>query len=376
MLWRDVGGALGATAVFVLLVWLLLRLEALADRRLLDSKQLLKAGSVGVLVRRALGRVVDVVVWATVLLAGYLWLVFVLTRFGFTRELGETLGEQLSGATRRVLVGMLSALPGLAMVAVIVVLTRFLTRMVAAFLDAVERGRFQVRGLYPETLQATRRVSVIALWLFAGVVAWPYIPGSGTEAFKGLSVLVGVMLSLGATGVVNQILSGLVLVYARSLAPGDWVRVGEVEGQVQELGVLSVKLLTPNGREVTVPNAVVVASAIYNFDRGVEGKGTSVSALVTLSYDVPWQRAHELLLAAAKRVSGLTPHAFVRQRMFQDFAVEYELVAHVTPRGPVADTRSRLHGAVQDIFREAGISMVTSHQHQVQQVPAERQGTV
>ncbi len=359
--WRDVGLSLLATAFFALLVWLVTRVGNAVNQRLAAFAKLDRAGGVGLLARRALARITSLFVWATVALAAYVWLAFVLSRFAVTHEAGATLGQSLFHGARQVVFAIGDAIPGLVMVAVIVVVTRFLSRLVAAFLDAVQRGRFKVEGLYPETVPATRRVSVVALWLGAAVIAWPYIPGSGTDAFKGLSVLVGLMLSLGGTGVINQLLSGLVIVYSRSLSEGDWVHIGDIEGKVREIGVLSVKVLTPNNREVTVPNAVVVASAIHNYDRGVDGDGTAISTTVTLGYELPWQRAHELLLSASRRVPALSPDSFVRQRAFADFAVEYELVAHVLEGKPVAEARTQLHAAMQDTFREANVQLMTPH---------------
>lgn len=360
VLWQDLGAALVATLVFGLLVWLLTVLGGIVGRQLTTSSRLREAGTIGTLLRRSAMRLLSALLWALGGLVAYLWLVFVLTRFGPTRTWGETLGAQLLGFARHALLAVVAALPGLAAVAGVVVVTRFLTRMVRALVDAVEAGRLRVPGLYPETMEATRRVAISVLWLSALVIAWPYIPGSGTDAFKGLSVLVGLMLSLGSTGVVNQLLSGLVVVYTRALSPGDWVRVGDVEGEVKALGVLSVKILTANNREVTVPNAVVTGSAIHNFTRAKAGN-TAVSVAVTLGYDLDWRRVHELLRQSSARVPELAADALIRQRSLQDFAVEYELTAHVLRGKSVPDVASALHGAVQDAFKEANVELLTPH---------------
>ena len=273
------------------------------------------------------------------------------------KALGSNLWALVIRAGRRVA----SALPGLAMVALTVVVARFAVKLLGVFFAAVEGGRVSVTGLYPETLKATRRLATVGVWLFAAVLSWPYIPGSDTEAFKGMSVILGLMLTVGSTGVVNQALSGFVLVYTRALSPGDWVKVGEIEGRVRELGVLSVKVLTPNNREVTISNAVLVGNAIVNFDRGVDGDGTVVSIVATLGYDLDWKQINALLLRASSLVKGVrrSPIPFVRQASLQNFAVEYELVVHLDEGAPVDATRSMLYAAVQDVFREAKVEILT-----------------
>jgi hypothetical protein len=225
VLWRDAAEAAGATLIFALLVWLLSVLGGAVGRQLTTSARLREAGSIGTLLRRSAMRVLSAALWAIGGLVAYLWVAFVLTRFGPTRLWGETLGGQLLGVVKQWVLAFVAALPGLVAVAAVVVVTRFLTRMVHALADAIASGRFRITGLYPETLEATRRVVNSVLWLAALVIAWPYIPGSGTDAFKGLSVLVGVMLSLGSTGVVNQLLSGLVVVYTRTQSPAESARV-------------------------------------------------------------------------------------------------------------------------------------------------------
>lgn len=345
--------------LFVLGLWFLTRAWALLSRRLVAVNVDVKRIAIAPLIRNALRRLLFALLWAMALLLAYLWLTFVLTRFSMTRGWGEALGSNLLSLVLRAGRSVASALPGLAMVAVVIVTTRFVTRVLEAVFEAIERGRLTVSGLYPETLKATRRLVIVGAWLFAAIISWPYIPGSDTEAFKGMSVLLGLMLTVGSSGVVNQALSGFVLVYTRALSRGDWVKVGEVEGRVRELGVLSVKLLTPNNREVTIPNAVLVANPIVNFDRG--GDGSSLSVAVTLAYEVKWEVAHELLLQCAKQVRAVRekPRPFVRQSALLNYAVEYELVVQLGEHADVDGTRSELLAKAQDVFREAHVELMT-----------------
>lgn len=358
---KSVGLALLGTLLFALGLLFLTRAWELLSRRLVAVNVDLKRIAIGPLIRNALRRILFALLWALALLLAYLWLTFVLTRFSVTRAWGEALGANLLSLVLRAGRSFAGALPGLAMVAVVIVAMQFVTRVFEAVFDAVERGRLTVRGLYPETLKATRRLVIVGAWVFAAIISWPYIPGSDTEAFKGMSVLLGLMLTVGSSGVVNQALSGFVLVYTRALSPGDWVKIGDVEGRVRELGVLSVKVLTPNNREVTIPNAVLVGNPIVNFDRGVDGDGSSLSILVTLAYEVKWELAHELLLRCAKEVKAVreSPKPFVRQSALLNYAVEYELVVHLGEHADVDGTRSELHAKAQDVFRDARVELMT-----------------
>ena len=137
------------------------------------------------------------------------------------------------------------------------------------------------------------------MWLFALALAYPYLPGSDTDAFKGVSVFVGLIISLGSSGIVTQMMSGLTLTYSRALRVGDFVRIGDVEGTVTYLGSLSAKIKTLRNEEVTIPNAVVVANQIINYSRLAGSEGVYVGTSVTIGYDVPWRQVQALLLQAA-----------------------------------------------------------------------------
>jgi small-conductance mechanosensitive channel len=194
-------------------------------------------------------------------------------------------------------------------------------------------------------------------------VAYPYIPGSNTEAFKGVSVFAGLMITLGSAGLVNQVMSGLVAVYARALRPGDLVQAGSTVGIVSEVGLLSTKLITLKREEVTIPNAVLVGSSVTNYSKLAEPDGAVVSTKVTIGYDAPWRRVHELLTEAARRTPGVRarPEPIVLQTALSDFYVEYELRAHVERVEQRLRVLSALHGEIQDRFQEAGLQIMSPH---------------
>src|SRR6185503_12050109 len=187
-----------------------------------------------------------------------------------------------------------AAMPNLFIVLVIALITRFLVKLATLFFAGIEEGRFTPGWMHPDTAAPTRRIVVALLWAGALVVVYPYMPGSQSEAFKGVSVFVGLIISLGSTGVMNQILSGLMVTYSRALKVGDFVKVANIEGTVTELGALATRVTTPRNEEITIPNALVLSDATTNYSRNSE-KGVMVSTGVTIGYDTPWRQVHALL---------------------------------------------------------------------------------
>jgi small-conductance mechanosensitive channel len=195
------------------------------------------------------------------------------------------------------------------------------------------------------------------------VVAYPYIPGSDTAAFKGLSVLIGLMITLGSTGLINQIISGLFVVYSKSVKTGDYVRIGDVEGEVLNVGSLATKLRTPRQEEITLPHSVLVGTATTNYSRLAGKDGMVVTASVTIGYDVSWRQVHALLLLGASRTPGIRqePPPRVLQRELSDFYVQYHLLAHLEEGESRAVVLSELHAQIQDAFNEHGTQIMSPH---------------
>ena len=308
-------------------------------------------------------RLVDIVAWAAGLFAAYLWLAFVLTRFAYSRPWGEALGGYLRTTVGSLAVSALSAVPGIFTVVIILIVARWLGRVVSTFFDAVERGQVEVPWPHPETANATKRIVIVLLWLFAIVVAYPYVPGSGSDVFKGVSVFAGLVLSLGSSGIVNQAMSGLVLMYSRAFKPGEYIRVGEIEGTVVTLGMLSTKILTTKREEITLPNAVVVSASVKNYSRTAAAPGLLAYTSVTIGYDTPWRQVEALLLLAASRTAGVRrdPGPFVLKSALSDFYVEYQLNAVVDRPEERIRVLDRLHANILDAFNEYGVQIMSPH---------------
>ena len=358
--------AIGATIAYVLCLWGVIRFDArvasAASRAAERHLRALPGGEVMVQARAPLlvQRLLTLAGVALALLFTYAWLAIVLRRFPYTRPWGETLRSSLYAAVVAAGAGLIDHLPNLVTLLAIVLLTRFASRLVSFAFRLVEEGRVSLPGVYPETAQPTRRIAVALLWIFALVLSYEFLPGAQSDAFKGVSVFVGLIISLGSTGIMNQVMSGLMVTYSRAVRVGDFVRIGDVEGTVTQLGTLSTKLRTPRNEEVTLPNALVVTHAATNFSRHADD-GVMAPASVSIGYDVPWRQVHALLVMAAERTPGVRPRPapVVLQTALGDFAVEYKVLVCVDQPHRRVLTLDALHANIQDVFNEYGVQIMT-----------------
>lgn len=295
------------------------------------------------------------------LFASYLWITAVLRQFPYTAPWGDVLGDQVAALGSRFLASILSSIPNLLIVVFIFFLTRGTSRIVDQILRSFEGETEAQKAFGKDTARATRRIASVLIWIFGLVIAYPYIPGSDSDAFKGVGVLLGLMISLGSTGLVNQLVSGFVVLYSGAVRTGEYARVGDVEGVVTDIGLLSTKVRTARNEYVTVPNAVLISKDTLNYSRITDENRTALSTSVTIGYDTPWRQVHELLLHAAARTPGVRdqPKPYVVQTALSDFYAEYELrfvPAKIENKGAIL---SEIHQKIQDAFAEAGVQIMS-----------------
>jgi small-conductance mechanosensitive channel len=301
--------------------------------------------------------------WVLTLVAFYLWVTLSLRRFPYTEPWGYQAGTYVIDLLAQMGVAVVRALPGILAVGVIFTVTRWLVRSGRALFEQIANGKIRVYWMDPDVARATQRIFAAIAWIFAVVVAYPYIPGSQTDAFKGISVFVGLVVSLGSTGIINQIMSGLFVVYSKALKTGEWVKVNDTEGEVLEVGLLAAKVRTIEGQEVTIPNSVLVGTSTVNFTRLGHPDGMIVSPSVTIGYDAPWRQVHALLLRAADRTPNVRkrPAPYVLQRQLSDFYVEYTLIARLEDEKQRIESLSDLYSQIQDAFNEFGVQIMSPH---------------
>lgn len=369
--------ALGYSSAATLLLYLLVRgidyvrgkllasLTRLMDRharalkvsgkQLLDTHQLYAVVSV----------LINLLRWSLLLLLCYEWLGFVLSQFPYTRPWGDELNTYLLVGGIELSRSVINAVPGLGVALAIFFIARGAAGFSRRLLQRLASPGPADSWLTPETLGPTTRLVSLAIWLFALAMAYPYLPGSGTEAFKGLSVLIGLMVSLGASSVVGQAASGLILTYTHTLRPGEYIRVGEHEGTVTDLGMFTTRLRTGLGEVLTIPNSMITGTVTKNYSRTVSGPGYVVDTTVTIGYDTPWRQVEAMLIEAAGRTPGIlaSPPPRVFQTALSDFYPAYRLVAQAVPSEPLsrAELMTRLLANIQDVFNEYGVQIMSPH---------------
>jgi small-conductance mechanosensitive channel len=371
-LWRAVAASSLATLALMLFMLVVLRARTWLERRFMavlqGSTKRMPVGKRLLYIERLLWVVHWVLQTAAaclVFLGLYRWLSFVLNRFPYTRPWGEELDGFLLGAAAKLGGGVVGALPDLAVALFIFLLARGVVVVVRPLFDGIEANRLESRWLDADTAKPTRRLFSLAVWLCAIVMAYPYLPGSSSEAFKGVSVLVGLMVTLGGSSLFGQAASGLILLYSRTLRLGEFVRVGEHEGTVTELGVFTTRIATGRGEDVSLPNAFVLTTVTKNYSRPTRGDGFMLRTKVTIGYDTPWRQVEAMLVEAAHATEGVTnqPPARVYQTGLSDFYVEYELVAHATQTLPDARAHvlAALNANVIDTFNRYGVQIMSPH---------------
>lgn len=360
-------------SALALLLWLLSktshRLQDFITRRLEARIDQLLPNGVGAhfgdLLLTTAARAAVLLVWLLGLVAVFVAIAQVLSRFALTRVLGEQMGDSLLASLMVAVHAVATALPGLFVAVVIFLLARLSTQLSRALFARIAAGRLRWGALDAHTAPVTGQLVSAAIWLFALAMAYPYLPGSQTEAFKGLSVLLGLMVSIGASGLVGQVASGLILVFTRALRVGEYVRINEHEGTVLQLGLLVTRLRTGLGEEISLPNSLVNSQVTRNYSRDA-GKGRClIDTTITIGYDAPWRQVHTLLQSAAASVPSICsqPEPYVVQTALNDFYVSYRLVAQIEVRvsQPRARVMSELHAAIQDAFNRAGVQIMSPH---------------
>lgn len=370
---RALGVVGAATAVLGLLLWGCLKLRrALSERllRLAETRGHRIALAGEALIRRE--RLIDLVRWLVRLVFGCVallllnqWLSLSLAQFPYTRPWGERLNQFLIDLLLGMLGRIAQAIPNLLLAFIIFMIARWVVRFISAVFGRVERREIAISWLDPDTVGPTRRLAAATVWIFALAMAYPYLPGAQTEAFKGLSVLIGLMVSLGASSLVGQGASGLILIYTHTMKTGEYVKIGEIEGTVVAIGMFATRIRTGLGEEVTLSNSQILASVTKNYSRTVQGAGYIVDTSVTIGYDTPWRQVEAMLTEAARATQGVLaePAPRVFQTALSDFYVEYRLVCQAIPAEPRprAEVLAALHASIQDEFNRHAVQIMSPH---------------
>ncbi|MDJ0599173.1 MAG: mechanosensitive ion channel family protein [Crocosphaera sp.] len=295
----------------------------------------------------------------------YIFVPIVLGFFPQTRKIANLLFDYLILAINTVFSGLMGYLPNIFVVGVIIYLTYYILRFLKFIFNEIETGTLQFSGFYPEWAQPTYRLLSWLTIMLAAVFAFPYLPGFNSPAFKGVSAFAALLFTLGSTGVVSNTVSGLVLIYTRAFQLSDRVKIGDAIGDVLEKNLLVTRIRTVKNVVITIPNSVIINSNVVNYSalkRDLQ-RPLILHTTITLGYDIPWRKVHEVLIAAAQSTNYIlkTPLPFVLQTGLNDFYVSYEINAYTNESTKMAEIYSHLHQNIQDKCNEADIEILSPH---------------
>jgi len=292
----------------------------------------------------------------------YIFIPVVFSYFSFTKTWADTLFGWVLSPLKSVVSTFVSYIPSLIFIAVIILINRYVIRLSRLFFDEVEKGNIDLPGFYPEWADPTHKIVRFMIIIFTLVVVYPYLPGSDSEAFKGISIFLGVLFSLGSTSVIANMVAGIILTYMYAFKTGDRVKIGDTSGEVIEKTLLVTRIKTVKNIVVTIPNSSVLSGHIINYSLLASEKGLILHTSVTIGYDVPWRDVHNALLESASRCGDdikKEPPPFVLQTALNDYYVAYELNVYTDRADKMAAIYSEIHGNIQDVFNEKGIEILS-----------------
>jgi small-conductance mechanosensitive channel len=310
-------------------------------------------------------RLIGAVKTFVLVLIVYLSLPILFSIFPGTEKYTTTLLHWVLTPARLAVMGFVAFLPNLFTIIVIVLIFKYILKVIKFFVDEINKGNIKINGFYSDWAKPTFNIIRFLMYAFMLVVIFPYLPGSDSPVFKGVSVFVGILFSLGSSNAIANMVAGLVITYMRPFKIGDFIKIGEVSGEVIEKTALVTRMRTPKFEDITIPNATVLSSTSINYSANTkeDAKGLIVHSTVTIGYDVPWPAVHKALINAASKTDFIEsiPTPFVLQTGLDDFYVCYEINAYTKEPQKQPSIYSSLHQNIQDSFNEAGIEIMSPH---------------
>lgn len=305
--------------------------------------------------------------WIIVLLLLDAYLALVLGFFPATRVASQSLSGWFSSHLSAMSEQIVDYLPNLFIVIVIVLATYYVVKLSGFFFGQLSAGQIQIEGFYSDWAGPTSKLVRGLILVLAAIIVFPYLPGSKSPAFQGVSIFLGILLSLGSSSAVANAVAGTILTYMRSFQVGDYVQLGETRGEIVAKNLLVTRILTPKKEIVTIPNGAVMSGSVTNYSAEAALGGVVLHTTVTIGYDAPWKHIHELLISAALSTHDVLkePSPFVYQTSLDDFYVSYELNVFTNQPRRMPAIYSELHQNIQDRFNEAGVEIMSPHYAQL-----------
>ncbi len=304
---------------------------------------------------------VKAVRYVVLAIVAYIFIPVILAFFPVTRSFVMTYMDTILIPIRRVAWAAVDFIPNLIFIVIVAFAARYAIKLTRVLLGEIQKERIAFPGFYREWAEPTYKLLRFIIIVFAVIMVSPYLPGFGSPAFQGISIFFGVLLSLSSTAAIANIVAGVALTYMRAFKVGDRVRIADTLGDVIEKTLLITRVRTIKNIEVTIPNSMVLGSHLINYTSLADEPGLIVQTSVTIGYDAPWRKVHELLIKAAVEVEGVLqdPPPFVFQLGLNDFSVAYEINAYTRDTHDLFKIRSDLHKNIQDKFNEAGVEILS-----------------
>jgi small-conductance mechanosensitive channel len=352
--------------VFVaLIIWLSRRLLALLERRYrqriqavgIQSFHVVRGEQIWMALRRliAVGRVI--VIAAIV----FVFLQYVLALFPWTHGTANRLRGYIVGPLEVMGRGIVREIPSVVFLVMLFLVVRFALKVIHRFFDALRRGEVKLSNFDPEWSESTYKLIRLGVVVLALIVAYPYIPGGGSEAFKGISIFVGVLLSLGSSSAIANLIAGYSMTYRRAFRVGDRVKIGDTMGDVTKLRLQATHLTTLKNEEVIIPNSNILNNEVVNYSSLALERGLILHTTVGIGYETPWRQVEAMLILAADRTPGILkePLPFVLVKALGDFAVTYEINVYCDTPQAMGIIYTTLHRHVLDVFNEYDVQIMT-----------------
>lgn len=307
--------------------------------------------------------VVSVLKWLTIILVVYLALPVLFGIFPFTKDISHTLIGYILSPLKKIAMAIWDYVPNLITIIIIVVVFRYVLKFFRFIKSEIEANRLTLPGFYPDWANPTYQILRVLILAFMLVIIFPYLPGSDSGVFKGVSVFVGVLFTFGSAGALGNIVAGLVLTYMRAFKIGDRVKMGEVTGDIIGKTLLVTRIRTIQNEIISIPNSTVMSNHTINYSSDAAVNGLILHTTVTIGYDSPWKQVHELLIAAALATPMVEsdPKPYVYQTSLDDYYVSYRINAFTKEPNKQAAIYSHLHENIQEQFNQAGVEIMSPH---------------
>ncbi|WP_291530674.1 mechanosensitive ion channel family protein [Bacteroides sp. UBA939] len=283
--------------------------------------------------------------------------------FPQTEELAYKLLSYIWNPIKSIFLSIVDYVPNLFTIFVIWLAVKYLVRLVRYLANEIQSERLKIGGFYADWAMPTFHIVRFLLYAFMIAMIYPYLPGSQSGVFQGISVFVGLIVSLGSSTVIGNIIAGLVITYMRPFKLGDRIKLNDTTGNVIEKTPLVTRIRTPKNEVVTIPNSFIMSSHTVNFSQSARDYGLIVHSEVSFGYDIPWRKTHQLLIEAALNTPGVLddPRPFVLETSLQDYYPVYQVNAYIKDADRLAQIYSDLHQNIQDRFNEEGIEIMSPH---------------